>query len=266
MALMRISLALLLSMLPALAAVQAQDSLSEETVEIRRYTVEMIVFRYAQQVSAGSEKFNVEKQAARGVDKDPVLVDGELLEEIAPVSRIYRDIEFTQLSRDQFTMGKVMSRLERLDAYEPLMHFAWTQATWPDEGTLPIKLSTMGRTPPGLRGTLRLYLSRFLHLVVDLELEAPREQVRPDAGSEDMLSYGDYRSIDESGLLNEPYDFGSPQPVRYHIDENRIFKSGELRYFDHPKFGVLAKIMRVENEPEEPREPEESELLGYPTQ
>ncbi len=266
MALMRISLALLLSMLPALAAVQAQDNLSEETVEIRRYTVEMIVFRYAQQVSAGSEKFNLEKQAAPGLDEDPVLVDGELLEEIAPVSRIYRDIEFTLLSRDQFTMGKVMSRLERLDAYEPLMHFAWTQATWPDEGTLPIELSTMGRTPPGLRGTLRLYLSRFLHLVVDLELEAPRKLARPDAGSEDMLSYGDYRSIDESGLLNEPYDFGSPQPVRYHIDENRIFKSGELRYFDHPKFGVLAKIMRVENEPEEPREPEESELLGYPAQ
>ena len=39
-------------------------------------------------------------------------------------------------------------------------------------------------------------------------------------------------------------------------------KNGELRYFDHPKFGVLAQVSRVEEE--EP--PEDSELLGYPIQ
>lgn len=266
MAFMRISLALLLGMLPALATVQAQDSLGEETVEIRRYTVEVIVFRYSQQVSVGSEKFDLQKQAVPEFNDEPIIVDGEILEEIAPVSRIYRDIEFTLLREDELTMGEIMNRLERLDAYEPLMHFAWTQATWPDEDTLPIELSKLGRMPPELSGTLRLYLSRFLHLVVDLELEAPRELARPDAASEDMLSYGDYRSIDESGLLNEPYEFGSPPPVRYHIDENRIFKSGDLRYFDHPKFGVLAKVVRVENEAEAAREPDDSELLGYPAQ
>lgn len=266
MALMRISLAILLSLLPALATLQAQDGLDEETVEIRRYTVEMIVFRYSQQVSAGSEKFDLQKQAMPEPDDEAVIIDGELLEEIAPASRIYRDIEFTLLRNDDLTMGEIMSRLERLDAYEPLMHFAWTQATWPDEDTLPIELNTFGRTPPELSGTLRLYLSRFLHLVVDLELEAPRESARPDAASEDMLSYGDYRSIDESGLLSEPYDSRSPRSVRYHISENRIFKSGDLRYFDHPKFGVLAKVVRVEDESEEALEPEDSELLGYPAQ
>lgn len=271
MTLMRISLAVLLSMLPALATVQAQDSLDEETIEIRRYTVEMIIFRYAQQVSAGTEKFNFQEQAVPEPDDEAVIIDGELLEEIDPVSRIYRSIEFTLLPENQMTMGEIMSRLDRLDAYEPLMHFAWTQATWPDEGTLPIELSTMGQMPPELSGTLRLYLSRFLHLVVDLELEAPGESARPGAASEDMLSYGDYRSInessiDESGSLTEPYDFGSPPPGRYRIDENRIFKSGDLRYFDHPKFGVLAKVLRVEDEAEEPAEPENAELLGYPAQ
>lgn len=266
MTLLRISLAILLSMLPALATLQAQNSLDEEAVEIRRYTVEMIIFRYAQQVSAGTEKFDFLEQAAPEFDDEAIVIDGELLEEVDLVPRIYRDIELTLLPENQMTMGEIMSRLNRLDAYEPLMHFAWTQATWPDEGTLPIELSNMGRTPPELSGTLRLYLSRFLHLVVDLELEAPSESARPDAASEDMLSYGDYRSIDESGSLNEPYDFGSPPPVRYRIDENRIFKSGDLRYFDHPKFGVLAKVLRVEDEAEEPVEPEDTELLGYPAQ
>ena len=263
MALMRISIALLLC---AMTAVQAQDDLTGETTEIRRYTVEIIVFRYAQDVSIGSEEFNLQEPAERspGLDNEPVVIDGELLEEIAPVSRIYRDTEFTLLPEDEFTLDDIASRLGRLDAYEPLMHFAWTQATWPDEGTLPIELSVMGQPPAELSGTLRLYLSRFLHLVVDLELEAPHEL--GGAGSDAMLSYGDYRSLDESGSLDEPNEFAAPRPVRYHIDENRIFKSGELRYFDHPKFGVLAKVIRVENEPEEPLEPSDSELLGYPAE
>jgi len=266
MTLMRIALTILLSMLSALATVQAQDSLDEETIEIRRYTVEMIIFRYAQQVSAGTEKFNFQEQAAPEFDEEQIVIDGELLEEMESVSRIYRDIDFTPLPENQMSMGEIMSRLNRLDAYEPLMHFAWTQATWPDEDTSPIELSKMGRTPPELSGTLRLYLSRFLHLVVDLKLQAPSESSRPDAASEDMLSYGDYRSIDESGSLSEPYDFRSPRAVHYRIDENRIFKSGDLRYFDHPKFGVLAKVMRVEDDAEVPVEPEDSELLGYPAQ
>jgi hypothetical protein len=268
-ALMRISMALLLSTLPVLTIAQAQDDLAEETLEIRRYTVEMIIFRYAQDVSTGSEIFDLEKRAEPDLtlDEEPVLIDGEALEEIEPVSRIYRDIEFTLLSRDELTMGEIMSRLQRLDVYKPLMHFGWTQATWPDESTLPIELSRLGRPPSELSGTLRLYLSRFLHLVVDLELDAPDESRSSAAPS----SYGDYRSFDESSIdesrsRNGRYDFEPPPPVRYHINENRIFKSGDLRYFDHPKFGVLAKITRVDDEPEEALDPPDTELLGYPAQ
>ena len=46
----------LLLLLPILAAV-AQDETAEEEQEIRRYTVEMIIFKYAQDVSTGSEIF-----------------------------------------------------------------------------------------------------------------------------------------------------------------------------------------------------------------
>ena len=49
-------------------------------------------------------------------------------------------------------------------------------------------------------------------------------------------------------------------PVRYRIQENRILKNGDIRYFDHPKFGVIAKVTRIERvEPEESTD--ESELL-----
>ena len=31
----------------------------------------------------------------------------------------------------------------------------------------------------------------------------------------------------------------------YRISEDRILRSDEIRYFDHPKFGMLAKLTRV---------------------
>jgi hypothetical protein len=104
----------------------------------------------------------------------------------------------------------------------------------------------LGRVPEGLGGRLTLYLGRYLHLVVDLELDAPGA-VNPIAGTgEPLSSYRDDR------LGNSPGGFADPGPVRYRINEDRILRSGELRYFDHPKFGVLAKVMRVEEGRQEP--------------
>jgi hypothetical protein len=247
---------LLLIALP-LAAVLAQDDLGDGIPETRRYTVEMIIFRYAQDVSIGTEIFPGDKPATNDllVTEEPDLIDDEPVEEIP---RFYRDIDFVLLAEDDYSMGDILRRLERLDVYEPLMHFGWTQATWPDDDTRPIKLESMGRLPQGLDGTLRLYLGRYLHLVVDLELAGPDTP----GDSSSPLVYGDYRS------LNNLRDGGEPGPVRYRIEENRILRSGELRYFDHPKFGALARVTRVEETPEEADDEisdnADTELLGYP--
>ena len=264
MTLMRTPIALLLIVLPFMAS-QAQEDITDEVAEIRRYAIEMIIFKYAQPVSIGTETFSGDKPVIEdpGIDEDPgfgqepLPVEEDPLEEIP---RFYRSIDFAPLAEDEFTMGDILGRLERLEVYEPLMHFGWSQATWPDEDTLPIELGTMGATPEGLNGSLRLYLSRYLHLVVDLKLDAPEVGKSMDAQS----SYGDDRSLNQYDVI------GETNPVRYHINENRILRSGELRYFDHPKFGVLAKVTRVEETPaetpEEIPDSTETELLGYPAE
>jgi hypothetical protein len=257
MTLMRTTIALLL-MLP-FAATQAQEDFTDEVPEIRRYTVEMIIFRYAQAVSVGTEIFPGDKPMVEdpGFDQEPLLAEDEPLEEIP---RFYRSIDFAPLAKDEYTMRDILRRLQRLDVYEPLMHFGWSQATWPDEETRPIELGNMGTPPKGLNGSLRLYLSRYLHLVVDLQLDAPEARDSMDS----LSTYGDYRSLNEYG------DIGEPIPVRYQINENRILRSGELRYFDHPKFGVLARVTRVEDAPaetpEDLQDSTETELLGYPAE
>jgi hypothetical protein len=140
------------------------------------------------------------------------------------------------------------------------MHFGWSQTTWPEEETRPIELGSMGRLPKGLDGTLKLYLSRYLHLVVDLQLDAPESAEGMSGRDGPTSGYGDYRTLNALGEIDEP------RPIRFRISENRIFRSGELRYFDHPKFGVLAKVTRVEDEEQESAELDDTELLGYPAE
>jgi hypothetical protein len=147
--------------------------------------------------------------------------------------------DFTPRDETEFTMTDVASRLERLDVYRPLMHFAWTQVTRPEEKTRPIELRELAEPAEGLDGSFALYLSRYLHLVVDLSLERDAPPAAPLAIDDSAREFGD------DGAESR-YDAAGPYTVRFRIFEDRIFKSGDLRYFDHPKFGVLAKISRVE--------------------
>ena len=251
--------------LPLLTSVaQAQESLDAEDEaeeEIRRYTVEMIIFSYAQDVATGSEIFVA--------DEPPLLED--LLEELPEVEVLAEtDLEaypetdseaFSEENDDDkfalvllpeydYTLGDIFEEMEKLDVYQPLMHFGWTQPTLPEEDTEALELQSLAMPPEGLAGSLTLYLSRYLHLVVDLQLDEA-DSTTP------VYIFGDYNW--------QHFDEPESNPVRYRIAENRIIRNGELRYFDHPKFGVLARITRFEEQEEPTPEEllEDTELLGY---
>ncbi len=250
--------------LPLLAAAAlAQETLDAEVVEeeeIRRYTVEMIIFSYAQDVSTGSEIFVADEPF---VDAEPPLLEGlqdELPEEPQEEIEVSPETELDETGEDEYALvllaeedyvlGDVLDEMERLDVYQPLMHFGWTQPTLPEEDTVALELQSLAMPPQGLAGSLTLYLSRYLHLVVDLQLD------EADSTTPDYI-FGGYDL--------HHYDEPDSYPVRYRITENRIIRNGELRYFDHPKFGVLARITRYEEKQEPSPEElfEETELLGY---
>lgn len=234
-----------------------QEVLVAEEPEIRRYTVEVVIFSYKEDVSVGTELFlpdvPVIEEFAPAPDETLVFGDTETEAELvdAEAEEDAQGAEFILNIEDEFSMLDIASRLERLDAYEPIMHFSWTQVTQAQEVTTPIELAALGEAPEGLDGSFTLYLSRYLHLVVDLTLDDPLAPEEPVAIDDSMFTFSDERS-------GFGYDASAPGPVRFRIQENRIFKNGDLRYFDHPKFGVLAKITRVEEEEEEV----EPEMLG----
>jgi hypothetical protein len=291
------------------AAASAQDVVNEELdVEepLRRYTVEVVIFSYVEDVSVGSEIFlpddpppvedvlldedgnpiipedeqipvfaddiitveaSEEKEEAEeepltwvitqvaGDDDvmaniDIPAVEGELDDDVEP-----NPFQLVLLTEDEFVLGNAIRKFELLDAYETIMHFGWTQPAFPEEETPAIELRLLAEPPEGLDGTFTLYRSRYLHLVVDLAFDAPGEFDEEVMDDDAFFSFGDAQRQygDESEQL----------PVRFRIQENRIFKNGDLRYFDHPKFGVLAKVSRLEEpEEEEPGSGPEALALG----
>ncbi len=144
------------------------------------------------------------------------------------------------LPPDQYVLDDVYSHLRRLDAYRPILRTAWVQPTLEKNETMPINLRRLGNPPLRLDGTITLYLSRFLHLVVDLSLEE-KSPLRVPVDDNRVRQFGDRSSL--------RFDREAVTPiVTYRIEEDRIVRNGELRYYDHPRFGVIAKIWRVEEE------------------
>ena len=275
----------------ATTAVNAQpsatpDSALDEAEPARRYAVEILLFRYGSSVSAGTEIFVPDELPisevptfgdGRGLavegraplpagesasvprfgdrelpanepqepDASALLdVEPEVLSELPTSS----SIELSVLTADELTMNEEYATLSRLDAYQPVLWSGWTQIVLEDALTATVDLRRLGRIPLAYDGELKLYLSRFLHLVVDLELT---ESAEPADGTVSAEPLG--------GRNDVQFDRALPRKVSHRIEEDRIVNNGDLRYFDHPKFGLLAKLTLIEDEPIE--DTDESVLL-----
>ena len=252
----------------AVSTANAQDEpLLEEEEEIRRYTVELIVFSYTEDVSVGTEIFPPEEPIVDDVlspdfgspiESDLLSAEPAISEEVSLEEEDFgeQDRGPVFLGEEEFTLIDVAERFERLDAYETIMHVGWTQATFAEEETEAIELWEFGDVPEGLDGRFTLYLSRYLHLVVDLNLDAPGQFDEPVIFDEPEIEFGDSRRQFGTDLEDVV------MPVRYRILDDRIFKNGDVRYFDHPKFGVVAKVTRFEEEELEEAELEEPPLVS----
>ncbi len=226
--------ALLLAALPAALFAQEEPEVAEDGTA-RRYTVEVIIFAYKELDSVGTEAFVPEPAA--GTDAVPVFDDRSLAEE--GMVDAEADPRYRILAGDELELQDTWRMLSRLQAYEPLMHFGWVQETVPDATMPALPLERFGTPPERLEGTVSLNLSRFLHLGVDLSLgeskpAGTRTAPYDGGGVAGVTEPGDGAAIDG--------------PLRYELEETRIMKSGETRYFDHPYFGVIARVTRVEDE------------------
>jgi hypothetical protein len=259
-------LGVLLAIAPAAAQQQAAPnavSLEEEVEEIREYAVEIIIFEYAGSAAGSTEIFDPEpppepdpepdlnvtipaRLTARreriedlpeeyGVRSHMVYPDPEELELIST----FEQSGFRLLAEEERQLTDTYNRLVNLDAYRPLVHAGWVQPIIElAEGT-PITLRRIADPPLRLDGTVSLYLSRFLHLVVDLALET-RQPAEMTGDRRNTATYDDRRNT--FAYRSRTFQ----QSTFFRIQEDQIMRNNEVRYLDHPKFGVIARVSRIE--------------------
>lgn len=113
--------------------------------------------------------------------------------------------------------ASVISAFRSDSHYRVLLHKHWVQPAESKGTGMPVPLTTPDNE---LNGAVKFYLSRFLHLELNVAYQ-------PQSGP--------------VGGANAPND-ATPT---YVINEQRRVKSNELNYFDHPKFGVLVRVTPV---------------------
>lgn len=114
-------------------------------------------------------------------------------------------------------LRSAVSTLRGDGSYNVLLHQRWRQSAEEKSAAKPIRL----RNADGqLDGMLRFYMSRFLHVDVDLLLR------------------------DQTAVVNQSAVMG----LNYRLTEHRRVKTQETNYFDHPKLGVLLRITAVGKE------------------
>jgi hypothetical protein len=139
---------------------------------------------------------------------------------------------FRLLTPEEYQLDAAYKTLKRIPAYVPLLHGGWVQPGLPDAETQPVDLALLGSSNP--TGTVRVYLSRFLHVELDMTYRgAPGGAPATDLDAPDTLH--------ELSLA-----------PRYRLQTQRQVRSGELHYFDHPAFGVLVTITPAPVQPEAP--------------
>lgn len=217
--------------------------LEEQVPAAPVYEIELIVFAYPDGISGRSEDFAYEDTGRAAVQAERELLLGEpprslgdlvddLLPDPAAITRAARALEFMPLPREQWRLADTGAALERRDEYERLIHTAWRQPVYGPEEETTMDLARVALLPPELGGTASIYLTRFLHLKLDLAL-------------------ADYGA-----------PMTAPETLVYRLSERRKMRSTELHFFDHPRFGALALITPWE--PEEALEEEEGAIAPEP--
>lgn len=150
----------------------------------------------------------------------PELVGDELLTR-DPAKAKVRNLESAivpkKIEGDSFLQPAITKSLEQDGHYRVLASLHWFQTVDARSIAKPIRVTSIN--PDELDGTIRFFMSRHLHLDVNLVF---RETVAA-AGTEPVANV-------------------------YRISEQRKIKTQETHYFDHPRLGVLVRVMPVEKD------------------
>jgi hypothetical protein len=158
------------------------------------------------------------------------------------------------ISAENYKLAESAAHLRYSKDFKLLAHFGWTQRSLSKRQALPIKITSNqfsdSLTPSG---EIKLYVSRFLHMQVDLEAsrceyssgqnvtqESVSQEKNNDAALDKQLENG--TSQLEAQNTDVMRDNNSCTNQVYLFKQNRKMRSRELHYIDNPVFGLLVYV------------------------
>lgn len=231
------ALALLLSLLlcPPLL-------LAEEEGE-RWYEVEILLFTQNNSVYRDSEVWPLDYTL-------PSIAKSVELSASGSERGAARPTPFSRIPEGKLRLRQEAERFSRAKDVDLVLHLGWYQPGLPEEKAKAVHIvsdamvtaSNGAGVQPKIEGTLRLILSRYLHLESDMVLR--------EALPEKSLDLPDYRagtpqSNEDDTVATIPRSNSQSYQV-YHMEESRRMRSGEIHYLDHPLFGIVALVSPYE--------------------
>jgi hypothetical protein len=221
---------------------------------LQRYEVEVIVFAH-RDFDQTEERF---EQAPNGFGTTATLRETPVFDEttfappaipqtplveppLDPAAAARAEaLQIRPLRPEELKLGTEYRKLRAISAYQPLVHVGWVQPGLPEADSTPIDLGAFGIINP--RGTVRVHLTRFLHITLDLTYQATGA-----AAAGTTTATGGGSAANAGSSLRPPAD-GLDEIVlapQYRLTATRNVRSNELHYFDHPAFGVLVRVTPV---------------------
>ncbi len=134
----------------------------------------------------------------------------------APSSEVFDQTEseietvsrFARAISGQKTMNSLYKRLQKSNEYRPFYYKAWQVSARSGRMSLPVEIYDASQK---MTGWLKIQRGELIHIHADIEI-SPSE------------------SLAEDGLI-------------YHLKEKRRVLYRELHYLDHPKFGLIVRVL-----------------------
>lgn len=191
------------------------------------YKMEIIVF---EQKSLSNEEFGPNDLA---VDWPKDLV--ELNKTIVQLEALPADVvPYAMLSSADSSLSDLFRKLKRSDDYVPVLQLAWIQSVFKNRAGKAAFINGNG-----VAGYVRLQRGNYLHLVIDVNYSK---------------TSGSYAPEFENGSGEAIGAFNNGSEVEYHLKERRRILLKQTHYFDHPTFGVIAKVTPLEIDAVDPAE------------
>lgn len=171
----------------------------------------------------------------------PTLINGSGWPKLSPV-------QVQVLPSSQFKLNVQWQRLVSSSRYTPMLHMAWKQNIHSPSravylGLIAGKHLDASQINPSqgpfweLQGGIKISLQHYLYIDSKLLLTEPNPAAHTQNNNTDSM----LNTSNGAPKIQTP----PPALLSYKFDQKRRIRSGEIHYFDHPKFGMIIQIRKI---------------------